>query len=59
MSAATLKWKRHEAGWYTSQYGGVMRDADGFWYFFPIREDDAPKSGPWPTMKRAMQEAEA
>jgi hypothetical protein len=59
MNQATIKhapiWEKQEAGWYTSNKGGISKESNG-WYFFPSGGD--LRRGPFKTLKAAMQEAE-
>lgn len=56
MTAAIRHWEKQEAGWYTSDIGGICREHDG-WAFWP---DDFS----WPTLRKlptlgaAMAEAD-
>lgn len=53
----TEGWVRQEAGWYTLRgVGGVTRERDGSWSFFPLH---GPEASGFPTMALAMQAAEA
>lgn len=44
-----------EPGWYTAEgVGGICREADGKWWFYPLR---GRKKGPFETLTEAKQKA--
>lgn len=50
----SIAWERQEAGWYTSEIGGINRESDG-WCFFP--KALIPHIGPFKTLKEAQEKA--
>lgn len=50
-------WEKQELGWYTkSGVGGIVHEADGCWWFYPLLIPEM--HGPYPSLKRAMIAAE-
>ena len=53
-----MTWKKQEAGWYTSELGGICKERNGKWYFYPIeiKEDIfTNRSGPFTTLAVARK----
>lgn len=54
----SVNWERIEAGWYTSEIGGIVEEDDG-WYFYPIDKPDSARVGPFDTLAQAREAAVA
>ena len=53
------RWERIEPGWYRhSVLGGIIKESDG-WYIYPMYYDSDVGIGPYPTLKKAKQRANA
>lgn len=48
-----MNWDRQEAGWYTSEIGGITKEKAG-WFFYPRHAD---RIGPYRTCRAAMDAA--
>jgi hypothetical protein len=53
-----INWETQDKGWHTSKLGGVAREADNKWYFYPADERRRGRDGPFKTMKEAQKAAE-
>ena len=48
-----ILWEKSDTGWYTSPIGGICRERDGKWHFYPKDSDEV--FGPFTTMRIAKQ----
>jgi hypothetical protein len=51
------KWEQQEAGWWTSDLGGICLEKNGRWYFYP-RDEDTTTMGPFRSLRDAMKAVE-
>lgn len=51
----TPEWEIQNAGWHTSELGGVAKERDRRWYFYPM--DDSQRHGPFNTCAQAKAAA--
>ena len=51
-----MDWRRQEAGWYTSELGGICQEDEGCWYFYSF--DGRVTRGPYKTFAEAKRNAQ-
>lgn len=55
----TVTWERQGPGWYTSALGGVCRERNGRWYFYPAQfYTPDMRHGPFVSLTAAKRAAE-
>ena len=52
-------WDKQESGWYTHPtLGGICKEDDERWYWFPPDKETGPAIGPFDTLREAKDSAE-